>query len=419
MSALIEQGKRARVAARRLNTATSAEKDTALRAAADALEARATEIIEANAGDLEQGRAENISDALLDRLSLDTTRISGIADGLRQVASLKDPVGEVLSGWTLANGIEIKKVRVPLGVIGIIYEARPNVTVDAAGLCLKSGNAVILRGSSVAHRSNTKLAEVLRDAIEGTGLLADCVQLVADTSRESATELMGMRGYIDVLIPRGGAGLISSVVENAKVPVIETGVGNCHVYVDSAADLDKALEIVVNAKTNRPSVCNAAESLLVHSEIAPAFLPQVGKLLAGEGVELRADPASRKILAGAGVAVAPAVDSDWGEEYLDLIMAVAIVDSLDGAIAHINEWGSSHTEAILTEDLKSARRFCAEIDAAATVVNASTRFTDGGEFGFGAEIGISTQKLHARGPMALPELTSYKYMLWGDGQVRK
>ncbi|RIK08997.1 MAG: glutamate-5-semialdehyde dehydrogenase [Acidobacteria bacterium] len=419
MSALTEQGERARVAARRLNTATSAEKDAALRAAADALVARTDEIVEANAGDLEQGRSENISEALLDRLSLDPARIGAIADGLRQVAALKDPVGEVLDGWTLANGIEIKKVRVPLGVIGIIYEARPNVTVDAAGLCLKSGNAVILRGSSVAHRSNTKLAEVLRDALEESGLPADCVQLVADTSRETATELMGMRGYIDVLIPRGGAGLISSVVENAKVPVIETGVGNCHVYVDAAADIDKALDIVVNAKTNRPSVCNAAESLLIHSAIAPDFLPRVGKLLADAGVELRADPASRKILAGAGIAVTPASDSDWGEEFLDLIMAVAIVDSLDNAIAHVNEWGSNHTEAILTEDLSSARRFCAEVDAAATVVNASTRFTDGGEFGFGAEIGISTQKLHARGPMALPELTSYKYMLWGDGQVRK
>lgn len=419
MSALTEQGERARVAARRLNTATSAEKDAALSAAAEALVARTSEIIEANEGDLEEGRSEKISDALLDRLSLDAERIAAIADGLRQVAALKDPVGEVLDGWTLANGIEIKKVRVPLGVIGIIYEARPNVTVDAAGLCLKSGNAVILRGSSVAHRSNTKLAEVLRDALEESGLPADCVQLVADTSRESATELMGMRGYIDVLIPRGGAGLISSVVENAKVPVIETGVGNCHVYVDRAADLDKALDIAVNAKTNRPSVCNAAESLLIHSDVAADFLPQAGKLLTDAGVELRADPASRKILAGAGVAVTPASDSDWGEEFLDLIMAVAIVDSLDDAIAHINKWGSSHTEAILTEDLGSARRFCAEVDAAATVVNASTRFTDGGEFGFGAEIGISTQKLHARGPMALPELTSYKYMLWGDGQVRK
>lgn len=418
MSALVEQGRRARIASRLLGTARSAEKNAALLAAADALIDGSDQIIEANSGDLERGKKEGISDALLDRLKLDSKRIAAMAEGLRQVVALKDPIGEVIDGWTLGNGIEIRKVRVPLGVVGIIYEARPNVTVDAAGLCLKSGNAVILRGSSIAHASNTKLSETLRSAIESQGLPADCIQLVADTSRESATELMGMRGFIDVLIPRGGAGLISSVVENAKVPVIETGIGNCHVFVDATANLEKALEVVVNAKTNRPSVCNAAESLLVHSDVAADFLPRVGKLLTDAGVELRADPGARKILAGSGISVRPAAETDWAEEFLDLVLAVGVVESLDAAIEHINKWGSSHTEAILTEDLESARRFCAEVDAAATVVNASTRFTDGGEFGFGAEIGISTQKLHARGPMALPELTSYKYLLWGDGQVR-
>lgn len=419
MSALTEQGKLARIAARRLATATSGEKNQGLLAAAEALISRQSEILEANEADLEQGRNDDIGDALMDRLTLSQDRIKAISEGLEHVAGLDDPVGHLLDGWTMPNGIEIRKVRVPLGVVGIIYEARPNVTVDAAGLCLKSGNAVILRGSSVARHSNSILAEVLRDAIDESGLARDAIQLVEDTSRESATELMGMRGYIDVLIPRGGSGLISSVVENAKVPVIETGVGNCHVYIDRSADLAKAAAIVDNAKTQRPGVCNAAESLLVHSDVADEFVPLIAQRLTGKNVELRVDGRAEVLLDREGISCVRASDDDWGDEFLDLVIAIAIVDSLDEAIDHIAKFGTHHTEAIVTESLSDARRFCAEVDAAATVVNASTRFTDGGEFGFGAEIGISTQKLHARGPMALAELTSYKYTMWGDGQVRQ
>jgi glutamate-5-semialdehyde dehydrogenase len=414
MSEVGEIGVRARAAGRRLATTSTAVKDAALAAIADALEARADEILEANTEDLERAEAEGITGALIDRLTLTPERISDMADGLRVVIGLKDPIGEVLDGWTRPNGLRITKVRVPLGVVGIIYEARPNVTVDAAGLCIKSGNACILRGSRVAVSSNAALARIIDEAGTEAGLPARSVQLIADTDRESAKELMRMREHVDVLIPRGGADLIRTVVEESTVPVIETGVGTCHVYVDERADLDQALEIIVNAKTQRPGVCNAAETLLVHRSAADAFLPRaIDKLLAA-GVELRGDEATRKV----SRQVKPATEEDWYAEYLDLILAIRVVDSLDQAIEHVNTYGSNHTDAIVTEDYAAARRFAAEVDSACVMVNASTRFADGGEFGFGAEIGISNQKLHARGPMALAELTSYKYVVEGEGQVR-
>jgi glutamate-5-semialdehyde dehydrogenase len=336
-----------------------------------------------------------------------------MADGLRDLARLPDPVGEVVRGSTLANGLELRQVRVPFGVVGMIYEGRPNVTVDAAGICLKSGNAALLRGSSSAASSNAALVAVLRDALAGAGLPADAVQLVPADSRESVKELMRARGLVDVLVPRGGAGLIRSVVEESTVPVIETGVGNCHVYVDAAADLDMALAIVLNAKTDRTSVCNAAESLLVHAAIADRFLPRVVPALQEAGVTIHGDPGF-----AAYDGVVPADDDDFGREYLSLDISAAVVPDLDAALAHIRRYSTGHTEAIVTGDLAAARRFTAEVDSAAVLVNASTRFTDGGEFGFGAEIGISTQKLHARGPMGLPEMTSTKYVVTGDGQVR-
>ena len=336
-----------------------------------------------------------------------------MADGLRQLVALPDPVGEVVRGDTLANGLELRQVRVPFGVVGMIYEARPNVTVDAAGICLKSGNAVLLRGSSSARRSNEALVDVIRGAVDVFGLPADAVQLVPGDTHESVKALMRARGLVDVLIPRGGAGLIRSVVEESTVPVIETGVGNCHVYVDRAADLEQALDIVVNSKTQRTSVCNAAESLLVHAEVADTFVPQVVKALQDAGVTIHGD---RAFAAYDGVVAA--TDDDWATEYLDLDIAAAVVPDLDAAIDHVVRWSSGHTEAIVTRDLGAARRFAAEVDAAAVVINASTRFTDGGEFGFGAEIGISTQKLHARGPMGLTEMTSTKYVVTGDGHVR-
>ena len=339
-----------------------------------------------------------------------------MATGLREVAALPDPVGEVLRGSTLANGLELRQVRVPFGVVGIIYEARPNVTADAAGICLKSGNAVLLRGSSSARRSNEAIVAVLREAVAGAGLPADAVQLVPGEGHDAAKVLMQARGLVDVLIPRGGAGLIRSVVTESQVPVIETGVGNCHVYVDAAADLDMALAIVLNAKTHRPSVCNAAESLLVHADVAEAFLPRVLAALADAGVTVHGD--ARTSSYDDSGRVVPALEADWETEYLSLDLSAAVVDSLDDAIAHIRRWSSGHTEAIVTGSLEASRRFVAEVDAAAVVVNASTRFTDGGEFGFGAEIGISTQKLHARGPMGLPEMTSSKYVVTGDGHTR-
>ena len=414
MSEVLEIGRRARDAARRLATTSTAVKDGALSAMAAALETNADEILDANTDDLERAHGDAVAGALIDRLTLTPERISDMAEGLRVVARLKDPVGEVLDGWTLPNGLRITKVRVPLGVVGIIYEARPNVTVDAAGLSVKSGNACILRGSRVAISSNMALARIIDAAGVDAGLPADSVQLIPSTDRESAKELMRMREYVDVLIPRGGGELIRAVVEESTVPVIETGVGTCHVYVDARADLGKALPILMNAKTQRPGVCNAAETLLVHRSAADEFLPRAIAELLAAGVELRGDEATIAYSSQ----VKPATEDDWRAEYLDLILAVRVVDSLDEAIEHVNRYGSSHTDAIVTEDYSAARRFTSEVDSACVMVNASTRFADGGEFGFGAEIGISNQKLHARGPMALPELTSYKYVVEGDGQVR-
>jgi len=414
MSVVEELGVHAREAARKLAVVTAEVKNDALEEMARALMSRVDEILSANEEDRKAGIESGISDALLDRLTLSEKRVGEMAQGLRELAAAGDPVGEVVAGWRLANGLEIKKVRVPLGVVGIIYEARPNVTVDAAGLCIKSGNAVILRGSSSAINSNRFLSEVIARAGEGAGLPAGCIQLVPLTDRESAKELMRLRKYVDVLIPRGGAGLIRTVVEESTVPVIETGVGNCHTYVDASADLDMAERIVVNAKTHRPGVCNAMETMLVHEAVAAEFLPRAGRALTELGVELRGCERTREILPD----IEAATEDDWYEEYLDLILAVRIVPSLREAIDHINTYGSQHSEAIVTSDLDAARRFTAEVDSADVYINASTRFTDGGQFGLGAEIGISTQKLHARGPMSLRELTSTKYIIFGEGQVR-
>ncbi|MGZ8742478.1 MAG: glutamate-5-semialdehyde dehydrogenase [Nocardioides sp.] len=408
-----EVARRARVAATDLALATRATKDAALHAMADALVAATPDVLAGNAADVHAAEQAGTSATLIDRLRLDAGRVEAMAAGLREVAGLADPVGEVVRGSTLANGLELRQVRVPFGVVGIIYEARPNVTADAAGICVKSGNAVLLRGSSSALRSNTAIVAVLRDAAEASGLPADVVQLVPGEGHEPAKALMRARGLVDVLIPRGGAGLIRSVVEESTVPVIETGVGNCHVYVDADADLDQALKIVLNAKTHRPSVCNAAESLLVHAAVAPEFLPRVVTALQGAGVTVHGDAAFARL-----DGVEPASDEDYDAEYLSLDISAAVVPDLDAAIAHIREHSSGHTEAIVTRSLEAARRFTAAVDSAAVLVNASTRFTDGGEFGFGAEIGISTQKLHARGPMGLPEMTSTKYVVIGDGHVR-
>ncbi|GAA2088998.1 glutamate-5-semialdehyde dehydrogenase [Streptomyces albiaxialis] len=410
-----EAARRAKKAAAALAPLPRTARDTALHAIADALTARTAEITEANAEDVAKARAEGTPEAIVDRLTLTPERIEAIASDVRDVVALPDPVGEVLRGSTLPNGLELRQVRVPLGVVGIIYEARPNVTVDAAALCLKSGNAVLLRGSSSAYASNTALVAVLRDAVEAAGLPADAVQLVPGESRESVKELMRARGLVDVLIPRGGASLIKTVVEESTVPVIETGTGNCHVYVDEQADIDTALSILVNSKAQRPSVCNAAETVLVHAGIAEAFLPRAVEALREAGVTVHGDAAWQ----AAGPDVVPATDEDWGTEYLSFDIAAAVVPSLDDAVAHIREWTSGHTEAIVTRDTSAARRFTSLVDSTAVMVNASTRFTDGGQFGFGAEIGISTQKLHARGPMGLPELTSTKYVVTGDGHIRE
>ncbi|HIZ99769.1 MAG TPA: glutamate-5-semialdehyde dehydrogenase [Candidatus Janibacter merdipullorum] len=407
---------RARVASRRLALLTRAEKDAALLALADAVDAAAHDVVAANAEDLRRGREGGMATGLLDRLSLDTDRVAAVAQALRDLAALPDPVGEVVRGSTLANGLQIRQVRVPMGVVGMIYEARPNVTVDAAGLGLKSGNAMILRGGSAAASTNRALVDTLRAALREHDLPEDAVQLL-EGDHDAVKALMTARGLVDLLIPRGGAGLIQTVVLESTVPVIETGVGNCHVYVDAAADQGKALAIALNAKTHRPSVCNAAESLLVHRDIAAEFLPKVLAELAGAGVSLHGDGATVGH-APAGVEITPATDADFAEEYLALEMSVAVVDDVDAAMEHVRRHGSGHTEAIVTEDRAAARRWTAEVDAAAVLVNASTRFTDGGEFGFGAEIGISTQKLHARGPMALPELTTTKWVVEGDGQIR-
>ncbi|GII64929.1 gamma-glutamyl phosphate reductase [Sphaerisporangium krabiense] len=408
----------AREAAAALAPLPRAPKDAALYAVADALVARAKEIVEANALDIEAARQGGTAEAMIDRLRLDERRVEAIAAAVREVADLPDPVGEVVRGSTLPNGLELRQVRVPLGVVGIIYEGRPNVTVDAAALCLKSGNAVLLRGSSSAYRSNSVLVTVMQEALAGTEVPADAVQLVPGTTRESVKHLMRARGLVDVLIPRGGASLINTVVEESTVPVIETGVGNCHVYVDADADLGLAMEILVNAKTQRPSVCNAAETVLVHADVADAFVPAALARLAAEGVTVHGDERVASYGASSGIDVRPATDEDFQKEYLSLDIAAAVVDSLEGAVAHIRRYGSAHTDAIVTRSQRAARRFVARVDSAAVAVNASTRFTDGGEFGFGAEIGISTQKLHARGPMGLPELTSTKWVYTGEGHLR-
>jgi glutamate-5-semialdehyde dehydrogenase len=404
---------RSRDAAVELAPLARAAKDAALRAMADALDAATDDILAANARDVAAGREAGLADGLIDRLSLTAERVAAMAQGLRDVAALPDPVGEVVRGYTQPNGLEIRQVRVPFGVVAMIYEARPNVTVDAAGLALKSGNAALLRGSASAYESNTVLVDVLGGAAEKAGLPRDAVLLVPGTDRASVGHLLRARGLVDLIIPRGGAGLINHVVENATVPVIETGVGNVHVYVDAHADLDMAERIVVNSKTSRISVCNSAETLLVHREVAAQFLPRITAALQGAGVVVHGDDAFAAV-----EGVQPATDDDWEREYLSLDMAARVVDDIDEAIAHIRRWSSGHTEAIVTRDLDAARHFVARVDSAAVMVNASTRFTDGAEFGFGAEIGISTQKMHARGPMGLPELTSTKWIVTGEGHTR-
>ena len=409
--------RRAKDASRALAVATRGTKDAALHALADALIAQAARIVTANADDLDRGRANGTSAGLLDRLALTEERIGAIAAALRDLAALPDPVGEVVRGSTLPNGLRLRQVRVPMGVVGMIYEARPNVTVDAAGLALKSGNAVILRGGSAAARSNEVIVDVLREALTAQGLPADLVQSIDAWGRPGGVALMHARGLVDVLVPRGGADLIRTVVQEATVPVIETGVGNCHVYVDASADPTMALPILLNSKTQRVGVCNAAETLLVHRDAAAEFLPSALAALGAAGVTVHADQTSAA-LAPADVTVVPATEDDWGTEYLSLDIAVRVVDDLDAAIEHIRRWTSGHTEAIVTRDLASSERFVAELDSAAIMVNASTRFTDGGEFGLGAEIGISTQKLHARGPMGLAELTTTKWIVHGEGQIR-
>ncbi len=406
-------GRRARSAARRLARASAGDRESALTAAASLLLERAPEILDANAADVAAADAAGLEAGPLDRLRLTDARLDVMAAGLRQVAALPDPVGEVLDGWERPNGLEFRRVRVPLGVVAVIYENRPNVTTDAAGICVKSGNAVLLRGSSTAQRSNRVLADTLRDGVAKAGLPADAVQLVDDPSHEAAVALMQLTDSVDCLIPRGGPGLIASVREHATVPVIVDGDGNCHVYVDAAADLDRALAIVVNSKTNRPGVCNAAESLVVHEAVAASFLPTVCDVLEAHGVELLGDAAARALRPGVGAAT----DDDFAREFLGPRMTVAVAPSLDAAIDHVNRFGTGHTEAIVTRDLDAARRFVREVDSGVVMVNASTRFTDGERFGFGAEIGISTQKLHARGPMGLRELTTYRTEVWGDGQV--
>jgi glutamate-5-semialdehyde dehydrogenase len=417
MSEVRELAGRARQAAMSLAATSTDQRNRALLAMAHALVARQVEILAANASDLEAARAKNTPASLLDRLELNQMRIKAISESLKSLSILPDPIGEVVSGTRLGNGIWLQQVRVPMGVVAMIYEARPNVTADAAGLCIKTGNAVILRGGSLAVESNLAITRALASAAVGAGLPEGAIQSVASTDRDAAEELMGLHGMIDVLIPRGGAGLIRSVVENAKVPVIETGVGNCHVYVHEKADPAMARRIVVNAKCQRPGVCNAAETLLIDESIHEVVLPPILRELENAGVTVYADDRTRAL--GAIMRVQPATDEDWATEYLDLKIACKVVSGLDEAIRHINTYGTKHSEAIVTEDYSAAVRFLNEVDAAAVYVNASTRFTDGGEFGLGAEIGISTQKLHARGPMGLAALTTTKYVAMGNGQIRE
>ena len=411
---LIEMGKNAKLAAGQLMTVSTLLKNSALEAIADALIKNTDIILDANKKDTESAKARGISESMLDRLTLTSTRIASIADATRQVASLPDPVGQVDSTVIRPNGLKISRVRVPLGVIGMIFEARPNVTVDAAVLCLKSGNAVILRGGSEAIHSNIALTEIMQNALEKAGLSRFSVQIISDTSRETAKELMRLNGYIDLLIPRGGAGLIRTVVENATVPVVETGVGNCHVYIDEHAQIDMGVNIIYNAKTSRPSVCNAAETLLVHKNIAEQFLPKAYEKLCEKNVEIRGCSETVRILGN----VKPATDTDYETEFLDYVLAVKVVDSVDEAILHIKKYSSGHSECIVTDSYPTAEHFLSQVDAAAVYLNASTRFTDGGEFGLGAEIGISTQKMHVRGPMGLTALTSIKHIIYGNGQIR-
>ena len=403
-----EAARRARVASRTLALLTTAEKNAALHAAADAVLSAVDTVLDANAADIDTAREGGTGESLLDRLRLTAARVDGIASGLRQVAGLPDPVGDVIRGSTLPNGLEIRQVRVPLGVVGMVYEARPNVTVDAFGLALKSGNAALLRGSSSAAKSNEALVNVLRESLTASGLPADAVQLLPSADRSTVTHLIQARGLVDVVIPRGGAGLINAVVRDATVPTIETGTGNCHVYVHEKADLDMAEKIIINSKTRRTSVCNAAETVLVDSAIAATAVPKLIAALEKHNVSIHGD------LPG----LIPATEDDWSNEYLSLDVALKVVANIDEAVAHIDRYGTGHTDAIVTSDLAAAREFTARVDSAAVMVNASTAFTDGEQFGFGAEIGISTQKLHARGPMGLPELTSTKWIVWGDGQVR-
>ena len=414
MSSLISMGQKAKEASYELGVASPGQKNEALTFMAEELIKAKEEIIKANEIDRQNAIKKGITDALLDRLSLDDSRIEAMAQGLLDIVKLQDPVGEVTNMWQMPNGLQIGQKRVPIGVLGIIYESRPNVTSDAAGLCLKSGNAVILRGASDAINSNKAVAKALVAGIKRSGLPQDCVQLLEDTSRETAREMMRLNNYIDVLIPRGGAGLIKSVVQNATVPVIETGTGNCHIFVDETADLEMAKAIVLNAKVQRPGVCNAAEKLLVHESIANEFLPTIVKALRENGVEVRGCDKAQAIVDDIKVIEEP----EWHQEYLDLIIAVKVVKDVDEAIKHINKYNTGHSESIVTESYKNSQKFLQRVDAAAVYVNASTRFTDGGEFGFGGEIGISSQKLHARGPMGLKELTTSKYIIFGDGQIR-
>lgn len=414
MSYISALGERAKKAKSVLASSSGETRNKALYEIAKALRENAEKIIEANRIDVEKGNENGLTPSLIDRLSLDSGRIEGMAKGAEDIAALSDPIGRAVGGTTRPNGLRIEKISVPLGVIGVIYEARPNVTADAAALCIKSGNAVILRGGKEAINSNLAIAGVMREAVKKAGLPEDVICFVEDTSRDSAKELMRLNGYVDVLIPRGGAGLIKSVVENSSVPVIETGAGNCHIYIDETADAQMASDIVFNAKTSRPSVCNSCESLVIHSAALERVLPLVCEKLSEKNVEIRGDERA----AGAVDGIIPATDEDWGKEYLDYIISIKTVDSVEEAIEHINRYSTGHSESIITCDFASAMKFQQQVDSAAVYVNASTRFTDGGEFGFGAEIGISTQKLHARGPLGLNELTSQKYIISGSGQIR-